>query len=75
VVGKVKVTQVGNSLGIVLPKEMLAELNVEKGDSLHLVKHPDGFILSAYDEDFARKMEAIRHVMKKHRDVLRMLAE
>lgn len=74
-IGKLKVTQVGNSLGIVLPREILADLNVGKGDSLHLVKHPDGFVLSAYDEEFARKMDAIRYVMKKHRDVLRMLAE
>jgi len=71
----VKITQIGNSVGIVLPKEVLAELNVQKGDSLHLVKHPEGFVLSAYDEEFARKMKAIRHVMREHRDVLRMLAE
>jgi len=39
------------------------------------VKSSEGFVLSAYDEEFAKKMEAIRHVMRKHRDVLRMLAE
>jgi len=71
----VKITQIGNSVGIVLPKEILAELNVQKGDSLHLVKCSEGFVLSAYDEEFARKMKAIRHVMREHRDVLRMLAE
>ncbi len=70
-----KLTQIGNSVGVILPKEVLAELDVQKGDSLHLVKHPKGFVLSAYDEEFAKKMEAIRHVMRKHRDVLRMLAE
>jgi len=70
-----KITQVGNSVGVILPKEVLADLNVEKGDSLNLVKHPDGFILSAYDAEFAKKMASIRHVMRKHRDVLRMLAE
>ena len=74
-IGKVKVTQVGNSLGIVLPKEMLAELNVEKGDSLHLVKHPDGYIVTAYEPDFAAKMAVLEEVMRENRDVLRRLAE
>jgi putative addiction module antidote len=70
-----RLTQIGNSVGVILPKEVLAELNVEKGDSLNLVKHPDGFVLSAYDAEFSRQMEAARHVMKKHRDVLRMLSK
>ena len=70
-----KVTQIGNSLGIVLPKEVLADLKVGKGDSLHLVKHPEGYIVSAYDPEFAAQMEAARHIMRKHRDVLRRLAE
>jgi len=70
-----KLTQIGNSVGVILPKEVLAELDVQKGDSLHLVRHPKGFVLSAYDEEFAKKMEAIRHVMRTHRDVLRMLSE
>ena len=75
VIGKVKVTQVGNSLGIVLPKEVVAELKVQKGDSLHLVRHPEGYIVSAYDQEFATQMEAMRHVMRENRDVLRRLAE
>jgi hypothetical protein len=48
---------------------------VEKGDTLNLVKHPDGYVLSAYDAEFSRQMEAGRHIMKKHRDVLRMLSK
>ena len=70
-----KITQIGNSLGIVLSKEILADLKVGKGDSLHLVKHPDGYTISAYDEQFARQMDAMRQVMRENRDVLRKLAE
>jgi putative addiction module antidote len=71
----VKITTVGNSTGIVLPKEVLAELNVEKGDSLYISSAPDGVKLTAYDEAFSEQMKALNYVMRKHRDVLRRLAE
>lgn len=70
-----KITQIGNSLGIVLPKEILADLKVEKGDSIHLVKHSEGYLVSAYDQEFATQMDAMRHIMRENRDVLRRLAE
>jgi len=71
----VKITTIGNSVGIVLPKEVLAKLNVEKGDSLYLVDTPTGIQLTAYDQNFSDEMEAARRVMRKNRDVLRKLAE
>ena len=71
----VKVTTVGNSVGIVLPKEILAELNVQKGDSLYITKTPNGIELTPYDKEFAEQMSAGRKVMRKHRDVLRELAK
>jgi putative addiction module antidote len=71
----VKITTIGNSVGIVLPKEILAKLNVEKGDSLYLLDTPDGIKLTAYDQNFADEMESARRVMRKNRDVLRKLAE
>jgi putative addiction module antidote len=71
----VKITTIGNSVGIVLPKEILARLHVEKGDSLYLVDTPDGIQLTPFDQNFADEMEAARRVMRKHRDVLRKLAE
>jgi putative addiction module antidote len=71
----VKITTIGNSVGIVLPKEVLSQLNVEKGDSLFILNTPDGIKLTPYDQDFAGEMEAARRVMRKHRDVLRRLAE
>ena len=71
----VKLTAIGNSLGIVLPKEILAKFNVEKGDILYVSETPDGIQLTPYDQDFADQREAMRHVMKENRDVLRRLAE
>lgn len=70
----VKVTTVGNSVGIVLPKEVLSRLHVEKGDSLYVTETPDGVQLTPYEQDFAAEMEAARRVMRKNRDVLRKLA-
>lgn len=71
----VKITAIGNSVGIILPKEVLLKLKVAKGDSLYLVDTPDGITLSPYDQNFAEEMEAAKRVMKKNRDVLRRLAE
>ena len=72
---KVKVTTVGNSTGIVLPKELLAKLKIEKGDTLYVTETPTGLKLTAYDEKFAKTMEVARKVMRENRDVLRKLAE
>jgi putative addiction module antidote len=71
----IKITTIGNSAGIILPKEVLFRLKVAKGDSLYLVDTPEGVTLSPYDQDFAEEMEAAKRVMKKNRDVLRRLAE
>ena len=71
----VKITQIGNSVGIILPKEILSELNVQKGDSLHLVRSAEGFTMTAYEPDFAAKMDMLEEVMRDNRDVLRRLAE
>jgi len=70
-----KITTVGNSSGIVLPKEFLSHMNVEKGDTLYVTKTPDGIQLVPYEESFAAQMEAAREVMRENRDVLRKLAE
>jgi putative addiction module antidote len=71
----VKITTVGNSAGIVLPKELLSHMNVEKGDTLFVTKTQDGIQLVPYEESFASQMEAAREVMRENRDVLRKLAE
>ena len=71
----VKVTTVGNSIGIVLSKDLLAKLRVEKGDQLYVIETPNGIELTPYQPDFAEKMEIAREIMKENRDVLRRLAE
>jgi putative addiction module antidote len=71
----VKITAIGNSVGIVLPKEILNRLHVEKGDSLYITDSPEGVLLSPYNAAFARKLEAFEQVMRENRDVLKKLAE
>ncbi len=71
----VKVTTVGSSVGIVLPKEILSKLHVEKGDSLYITETPDGVQLTPYDEEFERQIKIGEKVMRKYRDALRKLAE
>ena len=71
----VKVTTIGNSVGIVLPKEVLSRLHVEKGDVLYITDSPEGVHLSPYSAAFAQKLEALEHVMRENRDVLKKLAE
>ncbi|MGA8670609.1 MAG: AbrB/MazE/SpoVT family DNA-binding domain-containing protein [Terracidiphilus sp.] len=70
-----KIIPVGNSAGIILPKEVLARMNVEKGDTLYIVEGPQGVRLIPYDQEFATQMEAAREVMRENRDVLQRLAE
>ena len=70
-----KVTQIGNSVGVILPKEVLARLKVGKGDSLFVTEVPDGVALRPYDEQFEQQMALAREIMKKRRAVLRELAK
>ncbi len=72
---KLKLTTVGSSTGVVLPKEALAKLNVAKGDVLYLTEAPDGYRLTPYDPDFERQMELARQVMRSRRNALRELAK
>jgi putative addiction module antidote len=71
----VKVIPVGNSSGVILPKETLARLNLQRGDTLYITEGPEGIRLSPFDEEFARQMEAAREIMRENRDVLQRLAE
>ena len=72
---KLKVTTIGSSIGVVLPKEALARLKVAKGDTLFLTESPEGFRITPYDPDFERQMTLARKVMRERRDVLRELAK
>ncbi len=72
---KLKITTVGNSTGVVLPKEVMARLKVQKGDTLYLTETRDGYQITPYDEEFAQQMEVAERVMRENRDVLRELAK
>lgn len=71
----VKVTTVGSSSGIVLPKEVLERLHLERGDVVYLTETPGGVQITAYRPDFAEAIEAGRRVMRRYRNTLRKLAE
>ncbi len=70
-----KIIQIGNSLGVTLPKEALAALKVEKGDTLTLTPAPDGFRITPYDPEVERQVDAGRQIMHEYRDTLRALAK
>ena len=71
----VKIIKVGNSSGVILPKELLAELDVGQGDTLSVSRTPDGITLRRADPEFDEQMEIARKVMKKYRNALRELAK
>ena len=72
---KVKITTVGNSTGIVLPRDVLERLRVKKGDTLYVVETPGGVKLTPYDPEFANQLETAEQVMREDRDSLKKLAE
>ena len=71
----VKITTIGNSVGVTLPKEVLAKLHVGKGDMLCLTETPNGILMTPYSAEFAEIMEAAEIIMREDRDVLRALAK
>ncbi len=71
-----KLTKIGTSTGVIIPKEMLARLNVSKGDMLYAVETPDGgYRLTPYDPAFAEKMEKADEIMRRYRNTLNVLAK
>ncbi len=72
---KIKVTPIGNSSGVVLPKEALAKMRVDRGDSLYMTETPNGYELSPYDPEFDEDMQLAEDVMRQYRNALRRLAK
>jgi putative addiction module antidote len=72
---KLKIRKIGNSAGVVFPKEVLARLRVGEGDTLFATDSPDGIRLTASDPDFERAMELAETIMRRDRDILRALAK
>ena len=65
----------GNSLSVIIPKEMAIKLNITDGDKIYATKTPSGYEISAFDPEFAKKMEIARRGMKKYRNALIELAK
>ena len=70
-----KITSVGNSAGVLLPKELLAKLRVEKGDMLHVIETENGIELTPYDPELDAQMAVAEDIMREDRELLRMLAK
>jgi putative addiction module antidote len=70
-----KITQIGNSLGVILPKEFLAKMKLGKGDELFVSENPNGLSLTPHNLEFETQMEIARKIMKDNRAVLRELAK
>ena len=69
-----KITKVGNSAAIILPKDVLARLRVSQGDTIYATEAPDGIRLTAGNPDFAAQMAIVEQIMREDRDILRALA-
>ena len=70
-----KITSVGNSAGVLLPKEILTKLRVGKGDLLYVIETENGIELTPYDPAFGAQMAAAEDIMREDRDILRKLAK
>lgn len=70
-----KVTEFGDSVAVILPKELLVKLGVQKGDTLYAVDAPGGVRLTTVDPEFDTQMAEARRLMKHWRSVLRELAK
>ena len=70
-----KLTAVGTSTGVVIPKEMLKRMKVSRGDKLHVVETPDGYLLTPYDPAIAAQVEAGHEFMMKYRETFKVLAK
>ena len=72
---ELKLRKVGNSVAVILPKQVRQKMGVKEDDAVYLTETPDGYRISPYDPEFARQMELARRVQSKHRDALHELAK
>lgn len=70
-----KLRAIGNSVGVVLPKELLTRLNLTEGDTLHAIETPEGFTLTRLDPESQEQLEIGREIMRKYHSVMRELAK
>lgn len=73
---ELKVRKIGNSLGVLLPKEAVRRLKADEGDRLFLIEGPDGaYQLTAYDPAFEKKMAKAEDIIRRYRNTLHVLAK
>lgn len=70
-----EIKTIGNSAGIILPKEALALFHANRGDTLYLTETPEGYLLSPYDPRLAKQLQAAEDIMREDREVLHQLAK
>jgi putative addiction module antidote len=70
-----KLTKIGTSTGIVIPKDMLVRMKVQKGESLYAIETPEGYLLTPYDPAIEEQLVAGRDFMKEYRDTFKALAK
>ena len=70
-----KLTQIGNSVGAVFPRELLNQMQLDKGDLFYVTTAPDGLRINKHNPEFAEQIQAARDIMKKRRAVLHELAK
>ncbi len=70
-----KIRKIGTSLGVVLPKELLAELGLGEGDELYAMGNPDGILLTAHDPKTLQVLENTQDFMRRHAGAMKKLAE
>lgn len=72
---KIKVSKIGNSSGIILPKEVLNAMHLKENDTLYLIQNDEGFSITPYDQEFLKQVKLAKNIMDENRDVLRALAQ
>jgi putative addiction module antidote len=70
-----KIIAIGNSSGVILPREIMERLRVEKGDTVCAIETPNGIELTPFNPQFGKQMDVAERVMREDRDVLRKLGE
>jgi putative addiction module antidote len=72
---KLELKRIGNSTGLILPKELLARFGLAQGDTVFVTEGPDGLSISKRDETFEKGMEIAREVMREYEETFKELAK
>ncbi len=70
-----KLTGIGNSTGVVIPRDTLAELSLKKGDQVTIERTPDGLLITPFDPEHDAQVQAARKLLAKYRNTMKELAK